>query len=156
MYDIQRAVFDSSFAAYRPTSTSCWFYALFQLTTIEGIANLNTSEVTDMSYTFLYCSELEGLDLSSLNTSKVTDMNHMFCGCKKMSHVILDNFDTSNVTNMARMFDGTEGLESLDVSSFNTSKVTDMSGMFAGVGATGGCETLNLGTCMKCSKTACR
>ena len=46
--------FDSSFADYCPTNTSYWFSDLqsYPFLTFSGMGNLNTSEVTDMSYMF--------------------------------------------------------------------------------------------------------
>lgn len=69
---ITKVVFDESFASYKPTSTALWFDGCSKLTTITGIENLKTDEVTNMEYMFRYC-ELTNLDLSSFNTAKVTD-----------------------------------------------------------------------------------
>ena len=51
MYDIKHVVFNSSFAGYYPTSTSCWFYAL-SVEDITGMKYLDTRNVTDMSGMF--------------------------------------------------------------------------------------------------------
>ena len=124
------AVFDASFANYRPTSTAYWFYECSSLKKIENIAHLNTSNVTDMSYMFRLCSSLTSLDLSSFDTSNVTDMGEMFSGCRSLTSLDVSYFDTSNVTNMYEMFDGCSSLTSLDLSSFDTSNVTNLGGMF--------------------------
>ena len=79
-------------------------YSLPNLTTIEGLENLNTSNVTDMNNMFLMCSSLTSLDLSSFNTSNVTDMGYMFLGCNALQTVDLTSFDVSKVTNMSMMF----------------------------------------------------
>ena len=47
--NIKKVVFDASFANARPTSCCWWFGNCFYLTEIEGIENLNTQNVTDMS-----------------------------------------------------------------------------------------------------------
>ena len=118
--DITKAVFDDSFAEARPTSTSCWFavpyYETSKLMTIEGIQNLNTSNVTDMNFMFGYCSGLTNLDLSHFDTGNVMFMNSMFLGCSNLKSLDLSNFDTGNVTDMVAMFDGCRGLTSLDLS----------------------------------------
>ena len=130
---IKLVVFDGTFAEYKGlTSTAVWFYRCEKLTTIKGIANLNTSNVTDMSCMFLGCSSLASLDLSSFNTSNVIDMNSMFSGCTSLKRLDLSSFNTSNVTSMCTMFCDCSSLTSLDLSGFNTSNVTDMSWMFEG------------------------
>ena len=151
-----KAVFDSSFKDYRPTTTASWFDSCTKLETIEGIENLNTEEVTDMSDMFLacesltsldvskfntakvtdmfnmffYCLSLKSLDVSSFNTANVTDMSYMFCYCTSLSSLDVSSFNTANVTHMHSMFDGCKSLTSLDVSNFNTGNVTDMKWMF--------------------------
>ena len=110
----------------------CGFFKLSALSTIEGIENLNTSAVTDMSQMFLDCSGLKELNVSTFNTSSVTDMGSMFSGCSGLKELNVSNFNTSKVTDMSEMFDGCSGLKELNVSSFNTAKVTDMSQMFSG------------------------
>ena len=110
------------------------FSYLSNLKTIQGLENLDTSQVTDMSYMFFGCASLRNLDVSHFDTSQVADMSWMFLNCSSLINLDLSNFDTSQVTNMYSMFSGCKNLTSLDVSHFNTSKVTDMSYMFSGCG----------------------
>ena len=131
-FDTEKVNFQSSFAAYRPTSLKYWFYLCNYLKTFENISNLNTSSVEDMSYMFQSCSGLTSLDLSSWNTAKVTDMSYMFESCSKLESLTLNgNFNTSKVTDMSHMFESCYNLTSLDLSSWDTSNVEDMSYMFA-------------------------
>lgn len=104
--EIKEVVFDASFANARPTGSYMWFYKCTNLATIEGFENLNTENMTKMSYMFFLCRNLSSLDLT--------------------------NFNTGNVTEMWGMFEGCEGLTSLDLTSFNTANVTDMNAMFRG------------------------
>ena len=127
---VTKVVFDASFKDFSPTTTEGWFYNLSTLTTIEGLENLNTSEVTNMSKMFDGCSSLTSLNLSNFNTSSVTNMSEMFSGCSGLTSLNVFKFNTSSVTNMSEMFSGCSGLTSLNVSKFNTSAVTNMSGMF--------------------------
>ena len=129
---IKNVVFDASFANARPTSCKLWFYNCNNLTEIEGIANLNTEEVTSMDGMFHSCSALTSLDLSNFNTQKVTNMGGMFYRCSKLTSLDLSKFDTQNVTDMSNMFSGCSDLTSLDISKFDTQKVTGMGGMFSG------------------------
>ena len=95
---VAKVVFDESFKEVRPTACYQWFYSFSNLTTIEGIENLNTEEVTDMSEMFYNCSSLTSLDVSKFNTDKVTDMSGMFWGCKKLTSLDLSSFNTAKVT----------------------------------------------------------
>lgn len=126
---IQKAVFDSSFSSYRPTSTAFWFYQCNKLRSIERFENLNTSQVTTMAEMFRYCSVLNNLDLRSLDTSNVTDMSCMFCYCWGLNNLNVSNFNTAKVHSMTHMFHQCP-ISSIDVSNFNTENVVDMSIMF--------------------------
>ena len=114
----------------KPTSTAAWFTRCEKLTQIEGITNLNTSNVTSMKKMFIYCESLTSLDLSSFNTRNVTDMQGMFCKCINLTNLNVSNFDTSKVITMNLMFGFCNNLTNLDISHFNTSNVTDMYSMF--------------------------
>lgn len=130
--DITTVVFDDSFAKCTSiTSTAYWFYRFENLTTIEGLKNLNTENVTSTTLMFHQCSSLESLDLSSFNTSNVTDMSQMFSYCSMLKELNVSSFDTRNVTNMHTMFYGCSSLKSLDLSSFEACNVTNMWAMFS-------------------------
>ena len=128
-------VFDESFKDVRPTSCYQWFGGSLGLKTIEGIENLNTEEVTNMSGMFNNCQSLTSLDLSSFNTAKVTNMDDMFISCSSLTSLDLSSFNTAKVVDMSCMFSGCYGLASLDLSSFNTAEVTNMSAMFGNCSA---------------------
>ena len=126
---VKKAVFDPSFAAFRPTCTARWFYSFPNLVSIEGLNNLNTSQVTTMAEMFRFSYSLLSLDVSSFDTSQVTDMGCMFCLCTSLAHIDVSNFDTSKVKSMLHMFHACP-LTTLDLRSFDTSNVTDMYWMF--------------------------
>ena len=153
---IKKVVFDPSFAAARPKSTTHWFYKSESLTEIVGIEYLNTSEVTtmrgmfsgcgnltnldvhkfvtdnvtNMAWMFENCSSLKSLDVSKFNTSNVTDLGAMFDNCPSLTNLDVSHFDTGNAKSLNSMFRGCSGLTSLDVSNFNTGNATDVCGMF--------------------------
>ena len=129
--NINKVVFDASFAKARPTSCYMWFYSCENLTKIEDIENLNTQNVTNMSWMFYRCDGLTSLDVSNFNTQKVEDMSEMFSVCSGLKSLNVSHFDTQNVKNMNSMFYSCKRLTSLDVSNFNTQNVTDMSYMFS-------------------------
>ncbi len=127
-----KVVFEDSFSAARPIYCIDWFNGFKKLTSIEGIKNLKTDEVTSMKQMFKDCSALnsDSLDLSGFITSKVTDMSGMFWGCIALTTLDLSNFDTSQVTDMNSMFYKCSALTTLDLSNFDTSQVTNMKNMF--------------------------
>ena len=102
--DITTVVFDSSFAIARPVATSSWFNEMEDLTRIVGMENLNTKDVTDMSYMFFGCMSLTSLDLSHFDTGKVTNMCGMFEACGQLKSLDLSSFATRQVTGMSSMF----------------------------------------------------
>ena len=155
---VKKVTFDSSFANARPTSTARWFSSMSNLTDIEGITNLNTSNVTTMRSMFYGCSKLTSLDLSKFNTAKVETMYCMFTNCSSLTNLDLNNFNTAKVTNMHSMFYNCSSIEyigglyefntsnvetmycmfyncsnltELDLSNFNTAKVTTMEHLFS-------------------------
>ena len=127
---ILHAVFDASFADYRPTSTRHWFQYCKKLQDIKDIRNLNTANVTDMRDMFYSCGSLTSLDLSSFNTENVIDMSLLFALCDSLASLNLSSFNTEKVTDMNSMFLYCSSLTTLDLSSFNTANVTDMHDMF--------------------------
>ncbi len=130
--EVKRVVFSQSFRQVSNiTSTAVWFFLMKNLTSITGLENLRTGNVTNMDGMFSFCKSLTSLDLSNFNTSKVTNMESLFSGCDRLTSLDLSNFNTSNVTNMESMFSSCERLTSLDLSNFNTSNVTNMAGMFS-------------------------
>ena len=128
--NISRVVFEASFTNARPTSCYAWFRDFSHLKQIEGMENLNTAKVTDMSYMFTRCSELAELDVTHFNTANVTDMRYMFSDCSNLAELDVTHFNTANVKDMSSMFSDCSNLAKLDVTHFNTAKVTDMSYMF--------------------------
>lgn len=132
--EIKKVVFKAGFRDETHTTCSKWFSGCTNLTSIEGIENLNTSNVKYMNEMFGQCSNLETLDLSHFNTEKVGNMSNMFNGCTKLRDLNISSFNTENVTNMYGMFYGCSSLDSLDLSHFNTRYVRNgqMNYMFNG------------------------
>ena len=129
--NIKKVVFDASFANARPTSCCWWFGNCLYLTEIEGIENLNTQNVTDMSEMFTCCYALTSLDVSNFNTEKVTNMTDMFLGCSALTSLDLSNFNTERVESMSSMFSGCSTLQTIFASDkFVTDQVFGGSDMF--------------------------
>ena len=131
--NIEQVVFNESFAnCTTVTSTSHWFDYFSHLTTITGLENLITDNVTDMSYMFGMCSSLTSLDVSGFNTTNVTNLSGMFDGCYYLASLKISGFDTSKATDMSSMFRECAFLTNLDLRNFNTDNTTKMDEMFSG------------------------
>ena len=90
------------------------------------LTGFDTSNVTDMSFMFVYCTALESIDISMFDTSKVEDMDGMFGLCASLKTLNLSNFNTSQVRSMRTMFAYCYDLEVLDISSFDMSAITNL------------------------------
>lgn len=113
-----------------PANCDDLFSALTGLTAINGMSNLDTSNVTNMRMMFYNMPSITNLDVSHFDTSKVTNIMGMFSGEEALESLDVSNFDTSKVTKMNNMFSENFVLKDLDVSHFSTSKVDDMNSMF--------------------------
>ena len=94
------------------------------------LSNFDTSNVTNMSFMFDACINLEHLSLSNFNTNKVSDISNMFCNCIKLKTLDISNFDTENATNMEGMFYDCINLKTLDISSFYINDTKILNNMF--------------------------
>ena len=83
---VKKAKFDAS-KDYLPTSIGSWFYNCQALETVEGLENLNTSNVQYAFSMFVNCVSLKVLDLSSWDMSKVTDIAEMFYNCSALTTI---------------------------------------------------------------------
>ena len=124
-----------------PVSTAYWFAFCKNLTT-ANLTKLDTSNVTNMTNTFHFCSSLTELEgVSNWNTSKVESMSSMFALCP-LTSLDLSNWDTSNVEHLQCMFSTCSSLASVgDISNWDTSKVVSMADVFTGCSSL---KTLNL------------
>ena len=128
--DIKTVTFTRSFRDVRPTDCSMWFYKCENLTRIDGLENLNTSEATDMQYMFNGCKKLDSLDLSGFSTANVTSMQAMFKGCSGLTALNLSGFSGSQVTTTVEMFSGCTSLAAVSLAQFDTPKLKEMDKMF--------------------------
>ncbi len=94
------------------------------------LENVDTSEVTNMTYFFSKLNALTTLDLSYFDTSNVKNMARMFNSSSLTSVTFGPNFKTNNVTTMSYMFYGCSNLQELDLSNWDTNSVENMLSMF--------------------------
>ena len=130
---MKKAIFDFSFQNCHLTDMSEWFYKCGALTTVTGLSNINTYNVTDMHDMFAECESLTSVDLRYFYTPNVTNMSSMFDGCENLVTLNLQTFNTSNVQNMKAMFSGCEKLERIYIGDdWSTQNVTYANEMFYG------------------------
>ncbi|MBO7441411.1 MAG: BspA family leucine-rich repeat surface protein [Bacteroidales bacterium] len=113
--DITTVVITESFENYYPTSCYDWFNYLGNLTSIEGLEYLKTSEVTIMRSMFAGCSSLQSLDLSKFEVGNVEYADYMFAGCSSLRSLDLSKFDVSKVKYADYMFSGCSTLRTIFV-----------------------------------------
>lgn len=121
---VTNVVFDASFTNARPQSTYRWFRDMGNLSSINGIENLNTSQVTTMSEMFYGCTQLENLDLTGFNTSYVKDMSSMFRDCSALTRLDLTGWSTYLVTSMSNMFANCSALKAIYVNNLWSAKAS--------------------------------
>ena len=110
---VKTVIIDGSMQDARPTDMAYWFCDFNSLTQIQYIENLNTEEVTDMSYMFRNCGALEDLDLTHFKTGNVLYMDNIFQNCKALKSLDLRSFTTSNLVTTVYMFYGCSSLEKI-------------------------------------------
>ena len=143
-----------------PVSTAYWFAWVGchnEQDFRANLSNLDTSNVTDMSYMFYeagygnrnYSFRITGME--NWDTSKVTNMSNMFNQAGRIvsswSIGDISNWDVSNVKDMSGMFfsaaNGATTLR-LDLSKWNTSSVENVDRMFNSIGWNASTLELNL------------
>ena len=85
----------------QPTTTKSWFSGATKLTALDGLENLNTQSVTDMSSMFYNCSSLTSLNLSTWDTQNVTDMSLMFYNCEALTFIYANDWTGNPEINSA-------------------------------------------------------
>ena len=111
--------FDESFKEARPRSCAAWFKYMNNISEIKGMEYLNTSNVTNMSEMFFYCSHLKTVDVSNWDLSNVIDMSDTFSHCDSLKSLDVSNWDVSNVRYLWYTFSHCLSLKALDVSKWN-------------------------------------
>ncbi len=137
---------------------SSYLFADFtNVTNIDGLENIDTSNVKNISYMFTNMASLQEIDLSTWNTSKLTNMSALFSGNINLKMLNLSNWDLSNVNNFfgwffsipnegiidmsnsifpensSSLFSGGPGFKGKNIilKNVDTSQVTNMYSMFA-------------------------
>ena len=107
--------------------------------TLLDVSGWDTSNVTDMSYAFYYCSsltEIEGIE--DVDTSNVTDIKYIFNSCNSLTSLDLSGWDTSGLENTDdyqknyQIFYNCSSLTSLNVTGWDTSGLQYLRDLFYG------------------------
>ena len=106
--DVCHVIITEEFATQQPKSLYCWFNGFNNLQDIEGLEFLNTSQVDNMNSTFMSCSSLKSLNVTSFDVSKVSNATGMFRGCKQLVTIFCDN--TWRIRTAQTMFNGCTSL----------------------------------------------
>ena len=109
------------------------FSDCYSLSSINGLSNLNISNVTDISGMFCRCKLISRLpDISNWATNNITNMSNLFSGCASLKYIPdISKWNTDNVKDMRQMFYCCQSLVELPaIHKWNTYNVTDMSEMF--------------------------
>ena len=117
---------------YGGMDTSFKFHELNNMTSVEGLENLNTADVTNMRNMFGGCYSLATINLSSFNTAKVTDMQGMFTSCRTLTSIDVSSFDISNVTEMRSLFIDCPALTTIYCSNDWSTSTAQSGYMFSG------------------------
>ena len=86
---IEKIVFENPSGIAFPKDSFGLFEGLTHLTEIEGISEIDTSQVVDMQDIFKGCVSLRSLDLSGWDMSKVSDTDSMFSDTNSLIKLVL-------------------------------------------------------------------
>lgn len=117
-----------------PTNMGGWFNRMMNLTDdkFTNLQNIDTSNVTNMDFTFENLRKITRLDLSSFDVSKVTRMQETFCSNYALTELNISTWNMKNVNYCPSFFSGCNMLEEIDLSGLDMTKAQYMVGMFSG------------------------
>lgn len=125
----------SSWNTGKVTDMNCMFQvgdswaANGQLIEINGLGDLDVSNVRDMTCMFYGAGQMTYYDVAKWDVSKVESMNHMFCDNRSLVSLDLSKWDVSSLKTVFCMFDDNFSLKTIsDVSHWNTANLIDAGG----------------------------
>ena len=107
-------VFQASFNTFTPKSCYGWFHQFTQLTSVDGLANLNTSQVEILDFMFDGCSSLATLDVSTFNVSMVSTAASMLFNCSNLTTIYCNKAWNITSASSSSMFYGATNLRGYD------------------------------------------
>ena len=118
------------FIINNPTSFSYLFYDCKNLLSVYFTTHIKTSNITNLSNMFGFCSALISIDITNLDTYNVNNMDYMFYNCNNLTSIYLNKLNIYNVETMSGMFMNCYSLKFLNSSNFYYNNVTTFSFMF--------------------------
>lgn len=115
---------DRNMVEHIVTDIGCMFYNASSLKRFNG-TGWNTSTVTNASYMFQNCTDLEQVEM---DFHSITDANELFANCTKLVNVSPINMARPETA--YRMFYRCHSLKQLDTSQLNMNFITDCVEMF--------------------------
>jgi len=107
------------------------FSGLANLTTVDGLANLDLTNVTSLEYLFSEDRQLQQIDFGQQNFSKVQSFKGMFMQCSSLINVVgISQWKTTSVTDLSQLFAGCSQLVALDLTGWDVSHVMKMVATF--------------------------
>ena len=114
--DILRAVFTTSCSSAAWTKgLQYFFYGCSNLTTVEGLGNLNMSDASSLLQMFYGCSSLTTLDSGGLKSPKVTNFGDMFYNCSSLETLDISSLSSESAGQCGNMFRGCSNLKTIYV-----------------------------------------
>ena len=131
--DVKKVVFQTTFSTVRPKSLYYWFWNMSELETIEGIENLNTSEVTNMASMFSGCAKLTTLDVNGFDVGKLPFTISMFRECTNLTTIYCDKtWNNPNANNMFQDCVSLKGAVAYNDTLVNGTMANPATGYFTG------------------------
>ena len=110
---------------------SGFFKSFTNLTSIEGLDKIDTSNVTSMRELFKDCRKLQSVSLGNVNIKNVTTLESAFENCERLTTLTGIVASFSNLTNAKNAFKNCASLTAFKFDIYHTPILTDVSGMFA-------------------------
>lgn len=125
------------------------FRDFVNLTSIEGLELIDTSETTSLRGLFDNSQSLVSVDLNAWDTKNVTDISRAFRGCTHLETLNIDSWDVNNVISMEGLFQNDKYLREINITGWSAdslAKVFDAENLFDGVGIATQSLTVKVGS----------
>ncbi len=126
--NLTTVVIENNFRFVTPAGFYSWFHGCSKLTTVRGLANLNTSRAGYMNKMFYGCTSLETLDFTGVDMQPVINTTMMFYGCSALKTIYADEAWTQ--PHSAYMFTDCEQLKGYNPAKVDGSMANGENGYF--------------------------
>ena len=97
-------IFSEDDCYVKAKSTFQWAFARFSnLTEVDFVQHIDTSEVTRLKGMFQNCGNLVDVNISNISSERTTDITNLFNGCTKLETIHIENINTGTYIHF---FDG--------------------------------------------------